>query len=161
MNKGKATRISARLRAGRTAHPPQSLGELLVKAGGVSAADRDAALKIQQSAHEVIGQIFIDMRACSLADISRALAAQETVPHIDLENIRIDERALAVLPREVCENLQVLPFQKIDTLLCVAATGKRHLRVRSKLQDYTDCRLKLYECGTGQIDEFIRRYYSL
>jgi hypothetical protein len=87
------------------------LGEILIQQGVIDEATLKRALGEQirfVSQRMRIGQILVDMRVCTLTQVSQALSTQLNVPYAALETI--EPQVASLLTADLCERYQALPF---------------------------------------------------
>jgi type II secretory ATPase GspE/PulE/Tfp pilus assembly ATPase PilB-like protein len=97
------------------------IGEVLIEAGLVEAADIEFALTEQRKrGGKRIGQILVDMKLVSEVDLSMTLAKKFQLPFVDLDACAINLAAVEELPREFIEKHKVLPVETDARSLTVA-----------------------------------------
>jgi len=85
------------------------LGEILMQRGVIDAAVLKRALGEQTrfvSQKFKLGQLLVDMKACSWEQVAEALAEQQAVPYANLENL--EDGIVKLVPIEVCEKWQAV-----------------------------------------------------
>src|SRR5436190_17367929 len=91
---------------------PRKLGDLLVQRGYLSDDGLQEALQQQKAAGrgKLLGEILVDIAACSDDQIAECIAAEYGVPFAKLELRLCDQKIADLLPREFIENNLVLPL---------------------------------------------------
>ncbi|MBS2030265.1 MAG: hypothetical protein JST54_20345, partial [Deltaproteobacteria bacterium] len=85
------------------------LGEILMQRGVIDAALLKRALGEQTrfvSQKFKLGQLLVDMKACSWEQVAEALAEQQSVPYANLEGL--EDGIVKLVPLEVCEKWQAV-----------------------------------------------------
>lgn len=98
------------------------LGELLLEKGAITQAQLEEALALQRTKFKgkFLGQVLSELGYCSEEDIYSALAMQLGYPYIKISNCVIDDGVLSLVPKEMAEKLNILPIDKIGSILTVA-----------------------------------------
>jgi hypothetical protein len=96
------------------------IGELLVAAGSVTAAQVDEALRRQKQTGKRLGQILIEMRVATERDVTEALSWQLDVPFIDLASYIIDPAIARLIPEHIAQRHQMIPINKVGDRLTIA-----------------------------------------
>ncbi len=97
------------------------LGELLVTAGAVGAAEVEDAVD-RAAPGERLGATLRRLGLVTEPDLADALATQLRLPRIDLEQEEVDLGAVALLPEGLAERYDVLPLAFDGDTLSVAMT---------------------------------------
>ncbi len=91
-------------------HHRNPLGELLVEAGVIDRAGLARAVEEQDRNKERLGEVLLRLGLASQKDIGRALARQQALPYVDLDDVIPEEPALRTLPEPLARQFQVLPL---------------------------------------------------
>ncbi len=143
----------------RTSTKSRQLGQLLLKHESIQQRHLDEALDEQQRNGGLLGQILVRLGHCEKADIGRALARQRTITTIDLDDVAFEKEALAMLPRELCAEQRVLPFEKMGNLLCVAMTNVLDATTKTRIRETAKMQVKTFDAAWDQILEHIEKEY--
>lgn len=108
------------------------LGAVLLNAKVLRPELLDHALDVQRGSGKRLGEVLIELGYLFEQDISRAIAAQNGVPYIDLQASSVDRRAAVRMRSDVGEWLRAIPvrFEGSSLLVAVAdpaETPKRTL----------------------------------
>jgi hypothetical protein len=143
----------------RTSTKSRQLGQLLLRLETIQQKHLDEALDEQQRSGGLLGQILVRLGHCDKADVGRALARQRTITTIDLDDVVFEKEALAMLPRELCEEQRVIPFEKMGNLLCVAMTNVLDATTKTRVRETAKMQIKTFDAAWDQILEQIRKQY--
>jgi type II secretory ATPase GspE/PulE/Tfp pilus assembly ATPase PilB-like protein len=97
------------------------IGEVLVDAGLVSAADIEAALVEQKRRKgKRLGETLIELGLLTEETLAKTLAQKFQIPFVDLDAVEINPQALREVPLELIEKYAVLPIDIEGKSLTVA-----------------------------------------
>src|SRR5688500_15332445 len=137
------------------------LGELLVEAGLISAAELDGALEQQRRLGGHIGRILIDAQLVTEAGLVTFLARQ-----LQLRVATFPEEppaVLSIIPVQVAERYRVFPLAKRTEergdLLALAMADPTNIDVIDSLQFRLSCRIVPLIASETAIETAIRRHY--
>ena len=99
------------------------IGELLQKAGLIDEKQLAIALSEQSRTGAKLGAILADLGFTSEDAISRALADQSGVEHIDADDAELDPAAAALVPEGIARKLNALPIRIEGGNLVVAMSN--------------------------------------
>lgn len=96
------------------------IGEILVASGLIDEDILQKALEINRSQGKKVGQVLIGMGVVDDVQIAEALADQLSIPLITLRDLEIPKKIIALVPRELVKNYNVIPVAvKKETLTLV------------------------------------------
>lgn len=117
-----STELGAFLRKQKIQH--RKLGQFLLTEGLLTNDTLRVALNQQRIAPEKkLGEILIDMRAISQADLDRFILETLDLPRVVLEDFDFDSKINALVPVELARNLNVMPLMLHDDTLIMASAG--------------------------------------
>lgn len=137
------------------------LGELLVKQGLVRPDQMARALEEQKKSGGKFGAILVQLGMLKDAQLLKALEQVYQLPGIDLGSFQIQEAAVQMVPRDVCEKYTLIPVQKVGTnTLVVAFSDPNNTAVRDDLRFITRCKIQPVVGTEFGILASIERYYG-
>ena len=155
-----STKTSSR-RSSRVGGRGTPIGELLIQAGAISTEQLSKALKIQeQKGKGLLGQILVEMGACTPTDVSEALNKQFRITGVDLAMIDPSPPALALVTKEQALDGRLVPIEKLGALLCVAMANVLNRKAINELEQLTNCRVKPFNSTWPEIQDAITRFYT-
>jgi hypothetical protein len=137
----------------------KKLGEILIQAGVLDEMKLRAALGEQQRWGGPLGKILIDMKFISEDALVQALSHQLNFPAVRLENRDIAARALDLVPVEVCEQHQLIPFNIDGKFLEVAMADPTNLSIIDELRIKTRLNVRAYLAGPRTIHRAVQQHY--
>jgi hypothetical protein len=135
-------------------------GELLGRVAPLSNHDVSEILEEQNNTGKRFGEIALAWGLCQPKDVWRAWADQCAADQrtIDLPKIGVDAQVVNLLPREMAEQLGMIPLRSIDDEVVIAtadASGTRNTEAQQAVQ--RQCRFVLAD--SQQIRDAIAVYY--
>lgn len=101
---------------------PVRLGRLLVAAKFVGQDVIDKAIALQAAGNrKKLGEILVDMGAVTETEIQAVIDHKSGLIHVDLARYPLNIEAIKCLPSTLVREHRILPFDRIDGKLCVAA----------------------------------------
>ena len=138
----------------------KKLGELMVESGIITADQLAQAQKEQKSTGEEISQILVRLGFVAKANILRCLAEQLEVPFLDLNDYRIDPKAVNSLSKETAYNLKVIPVFQIGNVLTLAMTDPRDVTVIDRVRAETGLEIEPAVSSETEIRAALEQYYG-
>lgn len=136
------------------------LGEILIQAGVLDNAGLATALAEQRRWGGPLGRTLIDLQLVTEDDLVRALSQQLKFPIADIENLDISADVLALVPAELAEERQLIPFHREGKFLDVAMIDPTDLGTIDELRIRTQLNVRSYLAGPRIIDRAIARWYG-
>ncbi|GMV81294.1 MAG: hypothetical protein AMXMBFR7_24780 [Planctomycetota bacterium] len=122
----------------------QPLGRLLIEAGALTEEALDAALAAQRQTFLPLGRILRDEYGVEEAAVAEALRKQGHLPRVFLRFFPIDGKAIRILPLEYCQEKEVVAFENLGDLLCVACANPTRKDLEQELAELTKLEVRLY-----------------
>ncbi len=139
----------------------KKLGEILMEMGLVTEDQIQAALKVQRNEGGLLGAVLLKMQFVSDADIAIALAKQDSIPYIPVDQCEIASRTLKYVDPTFAVRFTCIPIDKIeDTLSLVIADPTQYLVV-AELEMKTGFDIQLFVGLEQEIKEAIKRHYKI
>jgi Type II secretion system (T2SS), protein E, N-terminal domain len=137
----------------------KKLGEILIQAGVLDELKLRAALGEQQRWGGPLGKILIDMKFISEDALVQALSHQLNFPAVRLEGREIPQRALDLVPIELCVQHTLIPIGIDGKFLDVAMADPTNLSIIDDLRIKTRLNVRAYLAGPRTIENAIQQYY--
>ena len=124
---------------------PTKLGDLLVRQGYLTEDGLRAALEQQKKdgRGKLLGEILVDIAACSEDQIAECIATEYGVPFAKLELRLCDQKTADVLPREFIENNLVMPLFIVRNMLTLAVSEPSNLFLIEEIEKLTSLRVQV------------------
>lgn len=121
--------------------PP--LGALLVRDGLVSEDELETALAQQRlSTNKRLGEILVERRAVTRADVARIVAEQYELPFLDVAEQELDPEVTSLLPLELATRYAAVPLKRQpDGSVLVAVADPMTILDPSELSSTLDAKL--------------------
>ena len=140
--------------------PRKKLGEMLVEAGVLSESGLRMALNEQKRWGGTLGRTVVDMKLVSEAELVRVLAQQLNLPTIDLDKQSIHPTVIELVPAELAQRHNIVPFAQPMKFLDVAMADPTNLGLIDELRIRTQLNIRSYLAGPKMIERAIGKYYG-
>jgi len=138
----------------------KGLGELLVKKNLVNYEQLEAARKEQKIGGGRLTSALVRMGYVQEKDLADFLGQQFDVSTIDLTTFEIDEAALKLISRQICEKHHVIPVTLAGKSLVVAFADPSNIFVKDDLALLTRCKIEAVVASESAIQQAIEKYYE-
>jgi type IV pilus assembly protein PilB len=136
------------------------LGQILKARGTVREGQVQAALALQRKQGGLIGQCLIELKACTSADIARALAEQAGMQTVDLDAVRPTPEALALVDSTAAHAFGVLPLRVEGEKLIVALSDPLNTAVLEDLAFSTGMEVRGAIADAARIAKLVEEHYG-
>lgn len=136
------------------------LGEMLIEAGVIDAAQLESALGEQRRWGGQLGKILVDKQFTSEASLVKVLARQLSLPVVDLRGIAIAEELTELVPEELARDHLLVPFRKQGSFLDVAMSDPMNMGILDELRIRTQLNVRPFLAPRTAISESIQRAYG-
>lgn len=118
------------------------LGDILVECGKISQLDLISALKKQAITGKRLGELLIDEGLISEEDILTVLEIQFGLKRVNLEAVKIEEKALTKLPEALAKKYTIIPINIVNNVIRVAMTDPFNLLALDDIKIATGMRVE-------------------
>ncbi len=140
------------------------LGEILLDAGLIDGLQLQAALANQKTWGGRLGTVLIKMGMITEETMLKSLSGQLKIPTVDLSKIRIADKVLKAVPRDVVEKYNTIPVglkQVVGrTTLYIALSDPTNFEAIDEIQFLTDHPVKVVLATDSTIADAIAYYYQ-
>ena len=136
------------------------LGEMLVKAGLITAEQLQEALAVQQKNGEKVGYNLIRLGHVREDDITQLLSEQYGVPSINLRHFEIDGTVISLVPSEVAQKYMILPVNRTGATLTIAMADPTNVFAMDDIKFMTGYNVEPVVASEIAIREAIEKYYG-
>ncbi len=136
------------------------LGDILIKKGLLTPEQLNTALRHQRDHGGRLGSILIELSYVSDEAIATALSQQYDVPSVVLSHFKIDPEVIRLVPIETAIRYQVLPLQKVGTILTVAIADPTNVLALDEIKFMTGYHVEPVVASQGSIRQAIEQYYG-
>ena len=138
----------------------KKLGELALEMGLLTEDQLSEALRLQPKSGRHLGQVLLERKILSEADLFRALGRQMEIPCISLRPGLYEPAAVSLISKETAQRLQVLPMFRIHDTLTLATADPQAIPALDEIQDITGCKLRLVLSRREEIAKNLGEAYS-
>lgn len=129
------------------------LGKILIAAGAVTREKLDQALAFQRKSFIPIGRILRDESGLTADALAAALKKQTHVPRVYLRFFPIQKDATALLDVDFCRQHEVIAFEKLGKMLCVAMSNPSQKSVTRLIETQTGLEVKIFQAPWEDIQK--------
>lgn len=137
----------------------KKLGEMLVEAGVLGEQSLRRALNEQKRWGGTLGRTLVDMKLIGEAELVQALSAQLSLPTVDLDKLAIHPTVLELVPGELAEQHNLVPFAQPMKFLDVAMADPTNLGIIDELRIRTQLNIRPYLAGPKMIERALAKHY--
>lgn len=137
------------------------IGEILIQAGLLDHAGLRAALSEQRRWGGQLGRLLVDMKLVTEEALVQALSHQLNFPAVDLDNLQVPGEVLDLVPGELAERNNLIPFNLEGKFLDVAMSDPTNLSIIDELRIRTQLNVRSYLAGPKMIERALAKYYGL
>ena len=139
---------------------PARLGELLVAQKSVSPDQVQAALASQKVNGGRFGLNLVELGFATRDEVGALLSRQHGVPSIALSRFDIDPHVISLVPGDLARAHQVVPVDRSDSVLVVAAVDPASARALEEVARATGCTVKPVVAAEVEMRGALARYYQ-
>lgn len=133
---------------------------MLVEAGLLDAVGLRRALNEQRRWGGQLGTVLVDLKLVSEEALVAALSRQLNFPVVRLDEVEVSEDVLALVPAELAERHQIVPFSRQGKFLDVAMSDPTNLGIIDELRIRTQLNVRTYLAGPKSIERGLARFYG-
>jgi hypothetical protein len=136
------------------------IGELLVEEGLITASQLERGLARQRQLNKKLAATLVEMGYFTESDFARFLSGQRGVPCISLSCCDIDPELARLIPGEVALRLEMVPVDRLGTLLTVAMVCPLDHAAIEEVSLMTGLRVKPVLSGASELRNWLGRLYG-
>ena len=137
------------------------LGELLLQAQRISPPDLETAQEESRETGARLGYILVSKGYLSEADVTAVIAAEYHLSAVDLTEVEVDERAVAMLPADFASKHAILPIRRSGRTLTVAIADPSDPTLVDVLKFITRLDIELVVAGEYSLRTLIEKHYDV
>lgn len=141
--------------------PPSPLGRILANHGIITEAQIGAAIEYTKTHNCRVGEALIKLGFCTERHVARALAEQNHIPFVDLEETPPTLAALKLIARDVAQEYGVIPVRIDGARLVIVALNPYDLRIDEALPPVAGMPVVVAGGVGTQIRDGLKRYDEL
>ena len=137
------------------------LGDLLQDEGLVSEPELLEAMAIQTSEGGFLGQILVCLGYVTQEAVASCVVKQCKIPHLSLMDYDVGPDVLGLVPREICEQHNLIPIDKLGRILTVAMVDPLDVVALEDVRAVCpELRIKPILCNWDDYDVVSRRVFA-
>ena len=136
------------------------LGEVLLKAGRITASQLEAALALQRKTPMPIGQALIKLGAVTEMTMRDALCTQLHVNFFDLDPIHIDQKLTRLISQQYAVRHLVVPLFRVADILVMAVDDPSEMQIIERLEGHLGLQIEIVTTMLDKLKAAIHRLYG-
>jgi len=135
------------------------LGEVVVEDGYITKEQLAQALDMSKTTGQKLGMVLVRKGFLNEDALMEILAARMEIPSAKLADFDFSPEILKILPEEVCQQLRLIPMEKIGNKLNIAMIDPSDLKAVDIVQFKTGCDITAFMATEKDVLESIERVY--
>lgn len=136
------------------------LGDMLIDAQKITSEQLSAALDVQKSTGERLGEVLVSKGFLSQEEIIGVLEAQLGIPRIDLKKFKIDQKSVKLVPENLARKHELIAVQNDGVFLTVAMSDPLNYFALDDVKMAAGMDVKPVIATRDDISASIERYYG-
>lgn len=136
------------------------LGDILVEAGVISKEQLQEALSKQKILGKRLGKVLVETGMTTEDSIATTLAAQMSIPYLNLNEITIPPEVLTTIPDGIVRSHSLIPVRLDGNRLQISMTDPLDLFIIDEITFQTGYELDIGISTESQIEAAIKHYYG-
>jgi len=136
------------------------LGEMLIKAGLLTAQRLQEALDYQKASGGKLGLNLVKLGYVKEEDLTQVLSQQYGVPAMHLAKVDIDDSVVKLIPSEVAQKYLIMPVGRTGSTLTLAMVDPTNVFAMDDIKFMTGYNVEPVVASEVSIKEAIDRYYG-
>lgn len=132
----------------------------LVKINALTIEQLEQYKKSAADSKRPLFEYLLSEKKLSDEDLSRATASVSGTPYVNLMNVQIDTKVLALLPREVAERFMAVPLGKVQHRLAIAMLDPSNVQAADFISNKISLPLKIFTASEAGIRSVISQYHT-
>ena len=135
------------------------LGDMLLQAGLISKEQLASALEYQKAIGGKLGVILVKLNFIKEDRLADFLSQQQKVPVVHLRDRRIDPALMKLVPREIAEKHEILPYSREGDTLTVVTPDPTDYPVIDELAFMTGLKIQTVLATRSEVVKALQVYY--
>jgi type IV pilus assembly protein PilB len=133
------------------------IGHLLLNENLITQEQLEQAIAVQKKEGGRLGSILIKLGFVEESKIAEFLGKQYNVPFVDLNKIKIDQKTLNLIPKDLSRKFLVIPFDREGQNLKVAIADPSNVYAMEELRFVSGFNIKPYVAVESSIVEYLSK----
>jgi type IV pilus assembly protein PilB len=138
----------------------QRLGEMLLAAGAITEDALRRALAEHKRWGRSLGQTLVELKLLGEPELVHVLAQQLGVPVIELDLLDVPPEILQLVPAELAQRHDLVPFGRQLKFLDVAMADPADATAIHDVQTRTRLNVRPYLAGPNAVERALAKYYA-
>ncbi|MEA2100350.1 MAG: ATPase, T2SS/T4P/T4SS family [Campylobacterota bacterium] len=136
------------------------IGEILKEMDIIAEEQIEAALHVQVATDDALGEILVDLNFITTDELATAIAFQNELEYIDLDNYVPIPEVLKLLDKEFAMLHMLIPLKIQDDKLIVATSWPNKEETNIELQKRTNHQIEFVISDSTTIGKYVQFYYE-
>ncbi|MBI2815771.1 MAG: type IV-A pilus assembly ATPase PilB [Acidobacteria bacterium] len=136
------------------------LGDLLVKAGLITAEHLVQALEYQKKNGGRLGSCLVNLGFISDEDVTTFLSRQYGVPSINLQYFEVDSAVVKLVPEDTARRYEVVPLSRLGSALTIAMVDPTNVFAMDDIKFMTGFNVEPVVASESAIRQAIEKLYT-
>ena len=136
------------------------LGEVLLKAGHITAEQLEESLELQRGTPLRIGQMLVRLGWVRERTMRDALCTQLQVNFVDTDAIDIDPALAQLIPENLARRYRVIPLLRVDDVVVLAMDNPAQVDVIAGLESFAGLEIEAVTSVQPKLRAAIERLYT-
>jgi len=137
-----------------------TLADILLKEGFIKEEDAQKAIEYQKMNGGTLSESFLKLGLVKEDQVVIGLAEQLGIPHVKLNNYKLDPEIMKILPEKVIKEKKVVPLSRSGNTLTVAMADPLNVLLIDDLRTLTGCKIQTVVATPSEIEETIADFFS-
>lgn len=103
----------------------------------------------------------LDLNILDAENLMKAKAVANSLPYTDLRNVNVDQAVLSIIPRELADKFQAVPFAKTTDAVNVAMLDPNNVQAIEFIEKKTGLRVSAYMASAESIKAVLGQYQDI
>jgi type IV pilus assembly protein PilB len=138
----------------------KKLEEALVKEGVLTLANLEKYLSEAQKKGTPLLSYLVEGNYVTNEALTKSIATVSSVPYVNLTDASVDQKVLALLPRDVAEHFMAVPLGEVQNRLAVAMLDANNVQAVDYLANKIGRPLKVYMASEEGVRHVLDQYHT-
>lgn len=141
-------------------NPGGKLGQILVDEGVITEPQLQEALQLRDEQGGFLGQALCELEFIDQGTLTSFLVKQCKIPHLNLLEYELSDKAREYFPEALCAKHRVLPIDKIGKMLTLAMVNPLDIEALAEIRKaYPALRIKPILCDWGDFEAVFAKMF--
>lgn len=136
------------------------LGQILVDDGIISEEQLERVLEEHSKTGKKLGDVLIEMKLCSLEQVTEAMARQHGLQYLRLSEYEIDPEIINSITEDIARKYRIIPVDRTNNVLTVALSDPANIFLLDDIKLRTKMEIVPLICLQSDIEAAIEKYYG-